>query len=116
MTTLSAHAEAPNHHTPPACPSNQDATCICGDTLADHQVKDYKTVADLGDRCPDWAGHFTLTGGETLDCPHVDDCTVCGVTICTEHSDEFTTCADSNLEAHHLDCAHQCTSCAETNR
>lgn len=43
------------------------------------------------------------------DCPNVEPCITCDVDLCTEHSNEFTTCTDGGL--HHDDCANDCPAC-----
>ncbi|EFQ82735.1 hypothetical protein HMPREF0063_11944 [Aeromicrobium marinum DSM 15272] len=60
---------------------------------------------------------------EPVDCPEGSactervDCTVCGVTLCVEDSDEFTTCGDGwSSEYHHLDCADVCPTCTGIRR
>lgn len=102
----------PAPHTDVVCPPDQDAQCVCGDKLGDHLGNDWSNrTSDVGDRCPsDLSSTFTLLGGDSLDCQHVAECTICGVDVCAEHSSEFTTCAGGE-GLHHLDCRFACASC-----
>lgn len=100
-------------HQPAVCPPNLTAMCVCGDELQDHYTVHVNYAADGNAQCPRMPGHtFELIGGDTLDCPDATDCDVCGVAVCNEHSDQFTTCVDSRNVVHHTDCADLCRSCS----
>lgn len=124
MTAL-ARFETPNHHTPVVCPLNGEAMCTCGDELAAHSPVDYGgwLPADHHDPdarvCPEpessedglslVARHFVpATDYDDVFCTLVTDCTVCDVSMCSDHSDGFTTCSAG---LHHNDCAAACDEC-----
>lgn len=46
------------------------------------------------------------------DCPETTRCNVCDALMCSEHTNEYTTCVDSMLVLHHHECVHACAPCA----
>lgn len=90
------------------CPPSATAKCVCGDELQDH--------FGTGDLCFAWitSGRprtFVPTDADQQVCSEVTSCEECGALICSEHSDEFTTCLDSPHRLHHLDCRESCAPC-----
>lgn len=113
-------------HTDVVCPPSPDAVCRhCGGTLAHHSSTEgpEESPTPATAICIDplaFAEYrairyrtFELADGESLDCTNVGDDPVCGIEICSEHSNEFATCADNSAVLHHLDCRHRCIDCAD---
>ncbi len=110
-------------HADVVCPPDPAALCTCGEPLGEHQQlvdPDAPIVpADAGclsDAYLAWkAGRpqnrFTLADGQCLVCPQVTTCDPCGAAICSEHSNEFTSCADSTAVLHHTSCRDHCDAC-----
>lgn len=103
------------------CPPNQDASCRhCGVALGDHatdgdpeepRTRDNAVCLDdaaLLQRRVVW-NRFSLDEGESLVCPDVLRC-FCDAPICTVHSADVATCADSS-DVHHDDCVPHCGPC-----
>lgn len=125
MTALLPLSETPNHHKPVVCPLNGDAICTCGSALSEHHLNDYDGWMPADDPsdfesyvCPDpiedpddpsdlRSRRFEPTDDDT-DCTQQTACTVCGVPMCTDHSDGFTTCTGG---VHHNSCAACCAEC-----
>lgn len=116
-------------HEDVVCPPAADAVCRhCGDTLADHdQLVDPDAPpvpAEAGCRDDAYLAwredrprrRFDLADGETFDCTEAGSCPVCDAFICSEHSNEFTTCADSSAVLHHTDCRYHCGACIDALR
>ena len=57
----------------------------------------------------DMRADWCTQGDETCDI--ASTCTSCELTVCPEHSDEFTTCAGNQDLFHCLDCAPACVEC-----
>lgn len=109
-------------HTDVVCPPDPAAVCRCGAELRAHAPTDetfYGRRLDLL-QCPEpeptvdrlgvVPAYFDLAAGQSLDCPHVLVDEVCGVTVCSEHSAQFVTCAGS-FALHHWDCRDHCDAC-----
>ncbi len=124
MTAL-ARFETPNHHQPVRCPLNSASMCTCGTELASHSPIDYGGWIPADDYdpdaqvCPEPVDNADGTAlvartfvpvedYDDLFCGLVIDCTVCGVAMCSDHSDGFTTCSQG---LHHNDCAAACGEC-----
>lgn len=108
-------------HADVVCPPNPEALCVCGEALEHHiPVDDPDAPITLGNAgCPDDAAaafwkarpiqQFKLAAGDSLECDGITSCSACGAEMCTEHSDDFTTCVDTGL--HHSDCSYECGPC-----
>jgi hypothetical protein len=124
MTPTRAEAELDEYEMKlPDCPPWPDATCArCGDVLSLHQAADPDAQPSLGDAaCVGDMGaafwekrppeQFELADGQSLDCPRRTVCEVCDIDICSEHSDQFVTCAGSWTVLHHWACRASCADC-----
>lgn len=116
-------------HLDVVCPSDPEARCRhCGGALREHIATDgpEQIPTPWTAVCMDQLAFaerkairylpFELADGERLDCPNVGGCGVCDVDICSEHSNEFTTCVDNSAVMHHLDCRHACPACSDAAR
>jgi hypothetical protein len=99
------------------CPPDPTARCgHCDLTLEDHTTLD-PVVTPENAICLDDASllvsqvvwnRFVLAPGQNFDCRAVTVCTVCCVSICSEHSDEFVACAENEHDLHHVVCRDHC--------
>lgn len=80
-------------------------------TLAEAQrdAIDIRTVTEP--ICP-----ADLTLGSDQFCAVAIICAFCDLTICPDHSDEFTTCAGNDADLHHLGCVDDCDYCVDDAR
>jgi hypothetical protein len=105
------------------CPPDPTARCgHCELALEDHNTlgpDDLVTPENaicLDDTALLWRtiiwNRFTLAPGQNFDCRAVMRCEVCDVLLCSEHSTNFTTCAESEYRLHHLACRDHCDPCS----
>lgn len=112
-------------YTDVVCPPDPNAVCgRCGEALMFHINPDdpHGPITPAVGVCLDSAAlrrrkiqylRFQLADGETLDCANAGEDPVCGAELCSEHTDEFFTCAGNSAVLHHPECRHGCRDCAD---
>lgn len=106
------------------CPPDPCAICKhCGTELQYHLTDDDPEIPVTPETavCLDDAAllrkrvvynRFELAPGYNFDCRAVTTCDVCCVQLCSEHSTNFTTCAENPHSLHHLVCVDHCHPCS----